>query len=203
MIHFLYLPVYVIASHRLKVTCDFFSAVDNTVRSNFDVGIMRWIVLLSVLVPRILGAELAGNPLGSDISVTTDDGAVIHCLVSGPKDSPLSPLLFVPGYLMPGDIFEFQIRHFQKNRRVVAMDPRSGEVLALVSKPNYDPNEFSTGITRARWEELSQGGNYPLFNRAIQAAYPPGSTLKPFVYGLAMERLGRGAQDRSFHMGDD
>ena len=64
---------------------------------------------------------------------------------------------------------------------VVAMDPRTGEVLALASKPNYDPNEFSTGISRARWSELSQGGNYPLFNRAIQAAYPPGSTLKPFV----------------------
>jgi len=72
---------------------------------------------------------------------------------------------------------------FQPNARgaVVAMDPRTGEVLALASKPNYDPNEFSTGITQARWNEMSQGGNYPLFNRAIQAAYPPGSTLKPFV----------------------
>ncbi|HKW50234.1 MAG TPA: penicillin-binding transpeptidase domain-containing protein, partial [Candidatus Eisenbacteria bacterium] len=74
---------------------------------------------------------------------------------------------------------------------IVAMDPRNGEVLALVSKPNYDPNEFSTGITQARWDELSQGGNYPLFNRAIQAAYPPGSTLKPFVAlaGLSMHAI--------------
>jgi len=63
---------------------------------------------------------------------------------------------------------------------VVVMDPRNGEVLALVSKPNYDPNEFSNGISQDRWNELSSGGNYPLFNRAIQAAYPPGSTLKPF-----------------------
>ncbi len=72
---------------------------------------------------------------------------------------------------------------FQPGSRgaVVAIDPRTGEVLALASKPNYDPNEFSTGITQARWDELSQGGNYPLFNRAIQAVYPPGSTLKPFV----------------------
>lgn len=67
---------------------------------------------------------------------------------------------------------------------VVALDPRTGEVLALASKPNYDPNEFSTGISQARWALLSEGGNFPLFNRAIQAAYPPGSTLKPFV-GLA------------------
>ncbi len=63
----------------------------------------------------------------------------------------------------------------------VAIDPRTGEVLALTSKPNYDPNEFSTGISQERWAVLSEGGNFPLFNRAIQAAYPPGSTLKPLV----------------------
>jgi penicillin-binding protein 2 len=82
---------------------------------------------------------------------------------------------------------------FQPGTRgaVVALDPRTGEVLALASKPNYDPNEFSTGITQVRWNELSQGGNYPLFNRAIQAAYPPGSTLKPFVAlaGLSMHAI--------------
>jgi penicillin-binding protein 2 len=70
---------------------------------------------------------------------------------------------------------------------VVAIDPRNGEVLALVSKPNYDPNEFSNGITQERWNELSGGGNYPLFNRAIQAVYPPGSTLKPFTALAALE----------------
>ncbi len=77
---------------------------------------------------------------------------------------------------------------FKPNARgaVVAMDPRTGEVLALVSKPNYDPNEFSTGITQARWDELSQEGNYPLFNRAVQAAYPPGSTIKPFAVLAAL-----------------
>jgi penicillin-binding protein 2 len=70
---------------------------------------------------------------------------------------------------------------------VVAMDPRNGEVLALASKPNYDPNEFSMGITQERWNELSSGGNYPLFNRAIQAAYPPGSTIKPFTALAGLE----------------
>ena len=70
---------------------------------------------------------------------------------------------------------------------VVAIDPRNGEVLALASKPNYDPNEFSTGITKERWSEMSGGGNYPLFNRAIQAAYPPGSTLKPFTALAGLE----------------
>lgn len=64
---------------------------------------------------------------------------------------------------------------------VVAIDPRNGDVLALASRPNYDPNELTTGITFKRWKELSEGDNHALFNRAIQAAYPPGSTLKPFV----------------------
>ncbi|MEK7316546.1 MAG: penicillin-binding protein 2, partial [Candidatus Eisenbacteria bacterium] len=64
---------------------------------------------------------------------------------------------------------------------VVAIDPRNGDVLALASRPNYDPNELATGISFKRWKELSEGENHALFNRAIQAAYPPGSTLKPFV----------------------
>ncbi|HEU4724757.1 MAG TPA: penicillin-binding protein 2 [Candidatus Eisenbacteria bacterium] len=69
---------------------------------------------------------------------------------------------------------------------VVAIDPRNGDVLALASRPNYDPNEMATGISFKRWKELSEGNNYPLFNRAIQAAYPPGSTLKPFVVLCAL-----------------
>jgi len=99
--------------------------------------IMRWIVLLTLLLPRILCAQLATHQLGSSTSVTTDDGAVIHCWVSGPKNSTLSPVVFVPGYLMPADIFEFQIRHFQKNRRVVAMDPRSQGQSSRVSFGHY------------------------------------------------------------------
>ena len=79
---------------------------------------------------------------------------------------------------------------------IVVLDPTNGEVLALVSKPNYDPNEFSGGISQQRWEQLSTGGNYPLFNRAIQAAYPPGSTLKPYV---AMAGLANGDIDAGTH----
>ncbi len=60
----------------------------------------------------------------------------------------------------------------------VAMDPRDGAILALVSKPTFDPNEFSRGISFRRWSELTAGGGNPLLNRAIQSAYPPGSTFK-------------------------
>jgi penicillin-binding protein 2 len=79
---------------------------------------------------------------------------------------------------------------------IVALDPNTGEVLAMVSKPNFDPNEFTNGISQARWDQLSQGGNYPLFDRAIQAAYPPGSTLKPFV---ALAGLANGDIDAGTH----
>jgi penicillin-binding protein 2 len=58
----------------------------------------------------------------------------------------------------------------------VAIDTRDGGILGLVSRPAFDPNEFSLGLTRQRWHELSSGG--VLLNRAIQGRYPPGSTFK-------------------------
>jgi penicillin-binding protein 2 len=60
----------------------------------------------------------------------------------------------------------------------VAIDPRDGGVLGLVSRPWYDPNEFSRGISFARWRQMTTGGANPLLNRAIQGVYPPGSTFK-------------------------
>ena len=66
---------------------------------------------------------------------------------------------------------------------VVAIDPATGGVLAMVSKPGYDPNLFVTGISRAQLADLNRSGHTPLFNRAI-ASRVPGSTIKPFI-GLA------------------
>jgi penicillin-binding protein 2 len=60
----------------------------------------------------------------------------------------------------------------------VAIDPRDGSVLAMVSRPSFDPNEFSRGISFDRWRQLSTGGANPLLDRALQGAYPPGSTFK-------------------------
>jgi penicillin-binding protein 2 len=64
---------------------------------------------------------------------------------------------------------------------VVAMDPNSGEVLALVSHPTYDPNLFPRGISPKDWVKLSNDPSHPLYNRAIQSVYPPGSTFKIVV----------------------
>ncbi len=60
----------------------------------------------------------------------------------------------------------------------IALDPRSGEVLALVSRPAYDPNRFSSRISRADWEDMINDPSRPMQNRAIQSRFPPGSVFK-------------------------
>ena len=73
---------------------------------------------------------------------------------------------------------------------LVAIDPANGGVLALVSKPGFDPNLFVDGIDPQYWAELNRNEDRPLNNRAISGLYPPGSTFKPFMALAALE-LGR------------
>ncbi len=70
------------------------------------------------------------------------------------------------------------------NGALVAMIPKTGAVLALVSMPTFDPNLFVNGLDNKQYRELSNSPEQPLFNRAIKGQYPPGSTIKPFI-GLA------------------
>ena len=72
---------------------------------------------------------------------------------------------------------------------LVAIDPRSGEVLAFVSKPTFDPNLFVDGIDVESWRELNESLDKPLLNRALRGTYPPGSAYKPF---MAMAALNSG-----------
>ncbi len=60
----------------------------------------------------------------------------------------------------------------------VILDPRSGEILALTSQPEYDPNDFANGLPAGRWGQLMTDPNKPLQNRLVQGRYPPGSTFK-------------------------
>lgn len=73
------------------------------------------------------------------------------------------------------------------NGSVVAMDPRTGGVLALVSKPDFDPNLFVSGISSKDYAELRDSPERPLYDRALRGSYPPGSTLKPFVALAGLE----------------
>lgn len=67
------------------------------------------------------------------------------------------------------------------NGAVVAIDPRNGEVLAMASMPAYDPNLFVNGISYRDYNSLRNNPDRPLYNRALQGAYPPGSTIKPMA----------------------
>jgi penicillin-binding protein 2 len=73
---------------------------------------------------------------------------------------------------------------------LVAIDPQSGEVLAFVSKPGFDPNLFIDGIDPTNWDALNNSPDKPLNNRALRGQYPPGSTFKPFM-ALAGLELGK------------
>jgi penicillin-binding protein 2 len=75
---------------------------------------------------------------------------------------------------------------------LVALDPKTGEVLAFVSKPTFDPNLFVEGIDSESWKELSESIDKPLLNRALRGTYPPGSTYKPFMALAALQTGKRG-----------
>ncbi|HYC35855.1 MAG TPA: penicillin-binding protein 2 [Usitatibacter sp.] len=70
---------------------------------------------------------------------------------------------------------------------LVALDPKTGEVLALVSRPGFDPNLFVDGIDPQNWDALNNSPDKPLNNRALRGQYPPGSTIKPFMALAALE----------------
>ena len=74
-----------------------------------------------------------------------------------------------------------------KNGAIVALDPRTGEILAMVSRPAFDPNKFTVRIKNKDWKEINDNPEHPLMNRAIQAQQAPGSTFKPFVALAALE----------------
>jgi penicillin-binding protein 2 len=73
------------------------------------------------------------------------------------------------------------------NGAVVVMDPRNGEILALVSHPSYDPNAFAVRINRADWNQLITNPNHPLMNKAIQDQLAPGSTFKIIMSAAGLQ----------------
>ena len=75
----------------------------------------------------------------------------------------------------------------ERRGALVAIEPATGGVLALVSRPGYDPNLFVDGIDPSSWEALNDSPDLPLNNRAIAGVYPPGSTFKPYMALAALE----------------
>jgi len=87
----------------------------------------------------------------------------------------------------------------ERRGALVALDPKSGEVLAFVSKPTFDPNLFVEGIDQESWQGLNESIDKPLLNRALRGTYPPGSTYKPF---MALAALSTGKRSASMQIND-
>lgn len=81
----------------------------------------------------------------------------------------------------------------ERRGALVAIDPRTGEILAFVSKPTFDSNLFVDGILVDHWKSLNESPDRPLLNRALRGTYPPGSTYKPFMALAALETGARTA----------
>jgi len=92
----------------------------------------------------------------------------------------------------------------ERRGALVALDPKTGDVLAFVSKPTFDPNLFVDGIDTESWEALNESIDKPLLNRALRGTYPPGSTYKPFMAMAALQTGTRSANtlinDPGFYM---
>ncbi len=88
------------------------------------------------------------------------------------------------------DLQRYISRNFPAGQRgaVVALNPNTGEILALYSAPGFDPNAFVGGISAPYWRSLNESPAHPLLDRAIQARYPPGSTWKLAVAAMALKR---------------
>ena len=107
-------------------------------------------------------------------------------------DEPLSTIAAKPGadlYLtLDLEVQRVAEQAVQGQRAaIIALDPRNGEVIALVSRPGFDPNSFARGLTRAEFAALNEDLDRPLFNRALRGTYPPGSTIKPVVALAGLE----------------
>jgi penicillin-binding protein 2 len=89
-----------------------------------------------------------------------------------------------------------------RNGALVALEPATGEVLALMSKPGFDPHLFVEGIDVPTYKALNEDPTAPLFNRALQGTYSPGSTIKPFMALAALEANAKHPSEREFCTGE-
>lgn len=129
---------------------------------------------------------LRGIP-GYDQVEITAGGKPVRTLSSSPS---------VPGknVVLSVDIkLQYLVEQLYGNFRgaFVAIEPETGDILAFVSKPNFNPNDFVEGIDSVTWKELNDSPQKPLYNRPLKGIYPPGSTYKPFMALAALEKQKR------------
>ena len=127
--------------------------------------------------------KLLHGRTGFDQMETDASGRAVRLLSRIPPVSGSDLMLYLDTRLQ-----EVAERAFGKYRGgLVALDPQTGGVLALVSKPGFDPNLFVDGIDPETWKELNESPDRPMVNRALRGIYPPGSTIKPFMALAGLE----------------
>ncbi|MES2445080.1 MAG: penicillin-binding protein 2 [Pseudomonadota bacterium] len=135
-------------------------------------------------IEKVLEDELRGVPGAKRVEVTAH-GRLVQELATRP-DSPGKTVKLT----IDAGLQEFVARRLGTNSgSAVVMDAQTGDMLAMVSMPAYDPNSFSDGIGQSEWKMLSEDDHVPLMNKTLQGLYPPGSTVKP-MNGLALLRAG-------------
>ncbi len=120
----------------------------------------------------------------------------VEITAGGKPVRTLSSLPSIPGknVVLSVDIkLQYLVEELYENFRgaFVAIEPETGDVLAFVSKPNFNPNDFVEGIDSVTWKELTESLQKPLYNRPLKGIYPPGSTYKPFMALAALENKKR------------
>lgn len=122
----------------------------------------------------VLEPELRGTPGGQRIEVTAS-GRLVKELDPKPDRSGQTVQLTIDAGLQ-----DYAARRMgDQSGALIAMEVETGDMLAFVSMPAFDPNSFSRGIGRTEWKMLSEDDHHPLFNKAAQGLYPSGSTIKP------------------------
>ena len=123
---------------------------------------------------KALEPQLRGTPGAKRVEVTAR-GKLVAELANRP-DQPGHPQRLT----IDAGLQDYVARRLGTNSgAAVVLDCRTGEILAMVSMPAYDPNAFSAGISRLEWQMLSEDDHVPLMNKVTQGLYPPGSTVKP------------------------
>ncbi|OQW44312.1 MAG: penicillin-binding protein 2 [Proteobacteria bacterium SG_bin5] len=141
-------------------------------------------------IEKTLDDRLRGAPGAKRVEVTAH-GRLVRELAQRPDAPGQTVRLTIDAGLQ-----EYAARRLGTNSgSCVVMDCQTGEVLAFVSMPAYDPNSFSDGISHFEWEMLSKNDHVPLMNKALQGLYPPGSTVKP-MNALALLHAGVSPNDR-------
>ncbi len=124
--------------------------------------------------------ELKGKD-GYEIDIVNSDGDVKEILAALPKEEGKDITLTIDSHLQ-NTLYE----EFKKDKSCsVAMNPYTGEVLALVSTPSFDSNDFIRGLSKEQWKELNEDKSKPLYNRFRQS-WCPGSSLKPIVAAIGL-----------------